>query len=31
LTVAMLLENTILAARLARERHAREDLDALTL
>jgi methylenetetrahydrofolate dehydrogenase (NADP+)/methenyltetrahydrofolate cyclohydrolase len=31
LTVAMLLENTILAARLARERHAREDLDAITL
>jgi len=31
LTVAMLLENTILAARLARQRHARQDLDALTL
>jgi methylenetetrahydrofolate dehydrogenase (NADP+)/methenyltetrahydrofolate cyclohydrolase len=31
LTVAMLLENTILAAGLARQRHARQDLDALTL
>jgi methylenetetrahydrofolate dehydrogenase (NADP+)/methenyltetrahydrofolate cyclohydrolase len=31
LTVAMLLTNTVLAARLGRERHAREDLDALTL
>jgi methylenetetrahydrofolate dehydrogenase (NADP+) / methenyltetrahydrofolate cyclohydrolase len=31
LTVAMLLSNTVLAARLARERHAGEELDPLTL
>jgi methylenetetrahydrofolate dehydrogenase (NADP+)/methenyltetrahydrofolate cyclohydrolase len=31
LTVAMLLANTVLAARLARQRHAGEELDPLTL
>ena len=31
LTVAMLLANTVLAARLARQRHAAEELDPLTL
>jgi len=31
LTVAMLLSNTVLAARLGRERHSQEELDPLTL
>ena len=31
LTVAMLLANTVLAARIGRERHAGEDMDTLTL